>query len=103
MGAIVAKRNLTLQLDEDVVRRAKVIAARSDTSVSRLVADLIEHMTDAEVGYERAKQHAIEVMRTVSDQAVKTPPGPGRRWSREDLHDRRTLPRNQPSHEEKGA
>jgi hypothetical protein len=60
-------------------------------------------MSDAEDGYERAKQHAIEVMRTVSDRAVKTPPGPGRRWSRENLHDRHTLTRDQSLPEGKGA
>jgi Family of unknown function (DUF6364) len=34
----VARRNLTVQLDEDVIRQAKVLAARRGTSVSGLVA-----------------------------------------------------------------
>jgi hypothetical protein len=34
----VSKRNLTVQLDEDVIRRAKVLADDRSTSVSRLVA-----------------------------------------------------------------
>ncbi|MGH2749824.1 MAG: DUF6364 family protein [Actinomycetota bacterium] len=99
----MAKRNLTLQLDEEVLMRAKVIAAKSDTSVSRLVADLLEHMTDAENGYELAKQRALEVMRRVADHADKAPTGVGRRWSREDLHEREELPQGPRPQEEKGA
>ena len=37
-GGVVTKRNLTVQLDEDVIQQAKVLAARRGTSVSTLVA-----------------------------------------------------------------
>jgi predicted HicB family RNase H-like nuclease len=38
----MVRRNLTLQLDEDVIRRAKVVAAKRGTSVSGLVARELE-------------------------------------------------------------
>jgi hypothetical protein len=34
----MARRNLTLQLDEAVIRKARVLAARRGTSISGLVA-----------------------------------------------------------------
>jgi len=37
-----AKQNLTVQLDADVIRKAKVIAAHRGTSVSQLVAGTSE-------------------------------------------------------------
>jgi len=53
------KRNLTLQLDESVVRKAKIVAARRATSLSRLVADEIERLVDEEDGYQRAQAAAL--------------------------------------------
>lgn len=38
------KRNLTVQLDDETVRKAKVLAARRSTSVSKLVAHEIARL-----------------------------------------------------------
>jgi len=38
----MATRNITLSLPEEVIRRAKVLAALRDTSVSALVLELLE-------------------------------------------------------------
>lgn len=38
----MAKRNVTIALDEDLARWARVRAAERDTSVSQLVAEMIE-------------------------------------------------------------
>ena len=46
----MANRNITLSLPEELVRKAKVIAAERDTSVSALVAELVEHLAH-EVGH----------------------------------------------------
>ena len=75
----MAKTNLTVQLDEDVVRRAKVVAAKRGTSVSALVARHINELADQDERYEQARQRAIELM----DQAQ---PRGGRSWTREDLY-----------------
>ena len=40
----MARRNLTLQSDEDVIRRAKVLAANRGASASRLVARELEEL-----------------------------------------------------------
>ena len=75
----MAKTNLTVQLDEEVIRRAKIVAARRGTSVSALVARQLDALSADDERYEAARQRAIELM----DRA--TPHG-GRDWTREDLY-----------------
>jgi hypothetical protein len=78
----MARRNLTLQLDEDVIRRAKILAAKRGTSVSGLVARELEALVAEDARYEEAWRRATEIM------AAAVPRG-GRRWQRDELHDRR--------------
>jgi predicted transcriptional regulator len=52
-------RNLTVQLDEDVVRKAKILAAQRATSVSRLVADEIERLVEEDLVYRQAHEVAL--------------------------------------------
>lgn len=77
----MAKRNLTVELDDGVIRRAKVVAAKRGTSVSRLVAMELENLIDDDVRYEDARERALKAL------ANATPRG-GRSWRREDLHQR---------------
>lgn len=75
------KRNLTVQLDENVIRRAKVLAAKRGTSVSGLVAAELDRLVAEDERYEEAWRRA----RTAMDEAAGRG---GRRWSRDELHDR---------------
>jgi erythromycin esterase-like protein len=53
------KQNITLTLEQELVRKARVLAAERGTSGSRLLADeLARLVTDAE-RYERAKAQAL--------------------------------------------
>jgi hypothetical protein len=72
------KRNLTLQLDEDLIRRAKVLAARRGTSVSGLVAHQLRELVEQDERYEAARRIALEALSSPA-------PRGGRRWRREDL------------------
>jgi len=76
---LVTKTNLTVQLDESVVRRAKVVAAKRGTSVSALVARQLNELAAEDERYEAARQRAVELM----DQAQ---PHGGRSWTREELY-----------------
>jgi hypothetical protein len=76
------KRNLTVQLDEETVRRAKVLAARRSTSVSRLIAHELERLVDEDEDYRRARDAALEQL------AQPFHLGGGRLPDRESLHDR---------------
>ena len=53
------KRNLTVQLDEETVVKAKVLAARRSTSVSKLVAHEIRRLVGEDDAYQRAKSTAL--------------------------------------------
>lgn len=76
------KTNLTLRVDESLVRDAKVLAARRGTSVSRLVAEQLEEMTRRDHAYETARQRA----------EARLARGYDLRWSRpsfrDELHER---------------
>ena len=77
----MAKRNITVQVDDDVIHRAKVVAARRGTSVSALVAQQLEDLVDADARYEAAWQRARKAMGDAADRG-------GRTWDRDQLHDR---------------
>jgi len=53
------KRNLTVQLDEETVTKAKVLAARRSTSVSKLVANEIQRLVGDDDAYQRARAVAF--------------------------------------------
>jgi hypothetical protein len=77
----MGKRNLTVQLDEGVIRQAKVLAATRGTSVSGLVAREIEELVARDARYDEAQRRATELM-------ARSGPRGGRKWRREELHDR---------------
>ena len=79
---VVMKRNLTIQLDEDLIRRAKVIAAERGTSVSGLVAQQITELIAARDRYARARESALQMMSEAIDRG-------GRHWTREELYEER--------------
>jgi hypothetical protein len=72
---------LTVQLDEDVIKRAKVAAAKRGTSISSLVARELEDLVERESRYEQAARRAIDALKSTTDRG-------GRRWRREDLYKR---------------
>jgi hypothetical protein len=85
------KRNLTVQLDEELIHRAKMLAARRGTSVSGLVAEQIVKLTEADERYQRARESALRILEQTRDQRARlaTDEDTGRRWSRDELYDER--------------
>ena len=75
-------RNVTITLDEDTARWARIEAARRDTSVSRLLGGILrgEMLQDAE--YEAAKHMYLAQEPRVHRRQDQPLP------SREELHDR---------------
>jgi hypothetical protein len=57
-----AKQNLTISLDREVIRKAKVVAARQETSISGLLAQQLEMLVGKEEAYERAKRQAMALL-----------------------------------------
>lgn len=50
-------KNVTITLEEDVLRWAKVTAARQDTSVSRMLGEELRRKMLQEKAYDRGKRH----------------------------------------------
>ena len=76
------KQNVTISLNRQVLKKAKVLAARRDTSISGLIAQEIEFLVGEEEAYERAEQQAMALL----DKGFHL--GGVIRTSRDDWHDR---------------
>jgi hypothetical protein len=79
----MASRNVTVSLEEEVALWARLEAARRDTSVSRLLGDLLKERMARESLYDQALRSA-----------VARPPflaTDGRYLSREQVHERAHL------------
>ena len=53
------KRNITVQIDEATLHKARVAAAQRGSSVSRLLAEQIEVLARQDLDYDRAMQDAL--------------------------------------------
>ena len=53
-----AKQNVTISLSRDVLKKARILAARRETSISGLLAREIELLVGEEEAYERAERQA---------------------------------------------
>ena len=53
------KQNITVQLDQTVIKEAKVIAAKRSTSLSKFLADEITKIAAQESTYDNDKKLAI--------------------------------------------
>jgi hypothetical protein len=76
-------RNITVTLEEDVARWARMEAAREETSVSRLLGGILKERMTRQDGYQRAMRRALARKPFVESD--------GRYLSREEAHDRARL------------
>lgn len=76
------KTNVTLKLDAELLREAKILAAQEGTSVSAMLADRVEALVREHRGFDRARRSALARLRH--------PPVIGwrRPVSRDELHER---------------
>lgn len=81
------KQNITLSLDQQLLRKAKVLAAKRDISISGLLAQQIEVLVGEEEAYERAQRQALNLL----DHGFHL--GGVIRARRDDLHERKDLRR----------
>lgn len=76
------KTNVTLSLDRDLLREARVLAARRGTSVSRFLSEQLEFLVRRDMAYENAMRRALKRLEKGYDLGW-TPPA-----SRDELHER---------------
>lgn len=75
--------NVTIVLNDDLLRKARVRAAERGTSVNAVLRDLLGEW----VGGPGDRQEAIDRLLNRSQRARSA--RTGRRWTRDELHDRR--------------
>ncbi len=80
----MSRTNLTLQMDAEVIRRARIVAAKRGTSVSALAAARLRELVDEDERVELARERAEAILR-------KATPRGSRSWTRDELHDREAL------------
>ena len=76
------KSNITLKLDADLLREARILAAEENTSISALLAARLEQIVRERKNYDRARKRALVRLREGMDLRW-TPPA-----SRDELHER---------------
>lgn len=73
-------RNVTVTLEEDVARWARLEAARQDTSVSRLLGGILRQRMMENDTYEKSMRRALSGKPLFKSD--------GRKMSREEMHER---------------
>lgn len=56
------KQNITISLSKQLLKKAKILAARRETSISGLLAHEIECLVGNEEAYERAERQAMALL-----------------------------------------
>ena len=76
------KQNITLSLDKEIIRKGKLLAAKRETSISRLLAESLGNAVGREDAYEAAKRNALHILKRGYRLGGRID------WKREDLYDR---------------
>lgn len=56
------KQNLTVRLSRETIHKARILAAKRNTSISGLVAEEIDRLVSADEVYERAQRQALALL-----------------------------------------
>ncbi|MDH5202428.1 MAG: DUF6364 family protein [Nitrospirota bacterium] len=79
------RQNVTLSLPKSLLKRAKVIAASKDKSLSQLLRESLEEKIKESTGYKKAMERQLRFMKKGFNLGTK-----GKiTLSREELHERR--------------
>jgi hypothetical protein len=76
------KQNITLSIDKKLIKKGKIIAARKDISVSKMMGNLLRDIVDQHDRYEAAKRNALAIMKKGLHLGGRI------NWKREDLYER---------------
>ena len=80
-------KNITLSVDELVLDRVRVYAAKRRMTVNRLVRDHLEHLAREEENIDTARDRLLNLIDESPGRL-----GPDWKWNREDAYEGRVLP-----------
>ena len=75
-------KNVTIALDESLLREARRIAAERGTTLNAMIRKILEELTERESRAAKARRRIVELCRETQAEV-----GP-RIWSRDELHER---------------
>lgn len=75
--------NLTITVDDEALRRARLKALEQGTSVNALLREYLEAYAGCKASHIQAMQALLELSRSAHSRAGD------RRWTRDELHERR--------------
>ncbi len=79
-------KNVTLSLDDQTWREARIVAAERGTSLSALVRDYLRSLHSSRPSHEQAVKRMFAAM-----DSVKSKFGAANRMTRDEVHDRKRL------------
>ncbi|HZA29588.1 MAG TPA: DUF6364 family protein [Gammaproteobacteria bacterium] len=79
---MLVKTNITLKIDSELAREARVLAAKRGTSLSRLVSEQLEQLVERDQSYETARRRALTRLKRGYDLRWQKPS------NRDELHER---------------
>lgn len=85
MNTYYVLMNVTLSVDEEVLARARRLAAERGTSLNQLIRDYLAELTKAET-----RQSALEELEGLWSRN-ESGSGSGGKWTRDSLYDRAVL------------
>ena len=53
------KQNVTISLEKEIIKKAKIIAAQKETSVTRMLSEELKQLIQKEERYQQAKKKAL--------------------------------------------
>ncbi len=76
--------NVTIRIDDEVARQAKILAAKRGRSLSAMVAEWLRSVTAQESAYEKARKDDLALMK----RGLKLGTHGKATWTRDELHER---------------
>jgi hypothetical protein len=56
------KQNITLSLEKELIKKAKIVAAKREISISKMLGEMLKEIVDKEDQYEAAKRNALQTL-----------------------------------------
>ena len=56
------KQNITISLEKELIKKAKILAALKETSVTRLLSEELKQLIQKEEQYQQAKKKALTLL-----------------------------------------
>lgn len=80
----MGKQNVTLSLEKELIKKAKILAINHNTSLSKLMSGLIGKLVQDHDEYAEAETEQLKMLKTGFDMALKGSTD----WTRDELHER---------------